>query len=63
MAIRTNYLFREDCRKTLQKKITYHYVWTSPPDYSEIDLRPIRDDDKYVDFLSSIFSNLSPRMI
>jgi len=61
MTIRTNYLFREDCRKTLQKKITYHYIWTGPPDYSEIDLRPIRDDDKYVDFLSSIFSQFKPK--
>ena len=61
MAIRTNYLFREDCRKTLEKKLTYHYVWTSPPDWNEIKLRPIKDDDKYIEFLSSIFSLVKPK--
>ena len=61
MAIRTNYLFREDCRKTLQKKITYHYVWTSPPDWQELNLRPIKDDDKYIELLSGIFSQVKPK--
>jgi DNA modification methylase len=61
MTARTNYLFREDCRKTIKRKLLYHYVWTSPPDYNEIGLRPIKDDETYVSFLSSIYSALNPK--
>jgi len=55
-----SYLFGEDCRETIARGLPYHYVWTSPPDYAEINLTPIKDDQKYVEFLSSIYSALTP---
>ena len=57
-----NRIFLEDCRKTLDRSdLEYDYVWTGLPDYAEIGLTPVKDDDKYIDFLTSILSNLKPR--
>ena len=57
-----NRIFLEDCRKTLDRSdLEYDYVWTGLPDYAEIGLTPVKDDDKYIDFLTSILSKLEPK--
>lgn len=57
-----NRILPEDCRKTLERRnLEYHYVWTGLPDYAEIGLTPVKDDDKYFEFLTSILSKLKPK--
>ncbi len=56
-----NKIYLEDCRKTLDRKgLEYDYVWTGIPDYAEIGLTPIEDDDEYIEFVTSILSKLKP---
>jgi len=57
---RLNKIFNEDCRETLKRDIQYDYVITSPPDFDELGLEPIKDDKEYYDFLSSVFKELKP---
>ena len=56
-----NKIFNEDCLKTLDRNIEYDYLFFSPPDYYEIDLEPIKDDDKYFGWLEEVFSKFNPR--
>ena len=57
-----NRIFLEDCRKSLDRSdLEYDYVWTGFPDYSEIGLTPVKDDEKYIEFLTSILSKLKPK--
>ena len=45
-----NSIFNEDCLKTTMRDIEFDYVITSPPDYEELGLTPIKDDETYIDF-------------
>ena len=59
--MKRNTVYLEDCRDTLARKnFTYDYVWTGLPDYAEIGLEPVKDDEKYLKFLHSILSLLKP---
>ena len=50
-------IYNEDCRETF-KKISYDYVFTSPPDFEEIKLNP--KENNYKDFLDSWTPLLKP---
>jgi hypothetical protein len=57
-----NTIYLEDCRKTLDRRgLKYDYVWTGIPDYAEIGLKPLKDDDEYIEFVTSIPSKLKPK--
>jgi DNA modification methylase len=56
-----NKIFNEDCLKTLDRNLEYDYLFFSPPDYNEIGLEPVKDDDKYFGWLKDIFSKFNPR--
>jgi len=56
-----NEIFNEDCYKTLtERNIEYHYTCFSPPDYDELNLTPIKDDNEYLDWQRKIYSELDP---
>ena len=56
-----NIIFNEDCLYTLtERKLNYDYVICSPPDYDELGMKPIKDDEKYFSWLGNIFSKLKP---
>tara|TARA_R110001583_G_scaffold172384_1_gene326134 strand:+ start:2571 stop:3299 length:729 start_codon:yes stop_codon:yes gene_type:complete len=56
-----NEIFNEDCYKTLtERNIEYHYTCFSPPDYDELNLTPVKDDNKYLDWQELIYSELDP---
>ena len=56
-----NEIFNEDCYKTLtERNIEYHYTCFSPPDYDELNLTPIKDDNKYLDWQKKIYQELDP---
>tara|TARA_B100000902_G_scaffold9271_1_gene11565 strand:- start:2939 stop:3634 length:696 start_codon:yes stop_codon:yes gene_type:complete len=56
-----NEIFNEDCYKTLtERDIEYHYTCFSPPDYDELNLTPIKDDNKYLDWQKKIYQELDP---
>jgi DNA modification methylase len=55
-----NSIFNEDCLKTTMRDIEFDYVITSPPDYEELGLTPIKDDETYIDFLRTRFGNIKP---
>ena len=44
----------------MERNLPYHYVITSPPDYQELKMEPIKDHDEYYQFLRSVLSGLSP---
>jgi len=54
-----NEIRNEDCRITLQSKIEYDYVFTSPPDFDELGFDP-RNEVEYQQFLFSVFSLCQP---
>ena len=56
-----NKFFNEDCLKTLDRNLEYDYLFFSPPDYNEMGLEPVKDDDKYFGWLKEIFSKFNPR--
>ena len=59
--IMKNIIFNEDCLYTLtERKLNYDYVIFSPPDYDELGMKPIKDDEKYFSWLGNIFSKLKP---
>ena len=56
-----NEIFHEDCLDTLTKRdIKYDYVCFSPPDYDELNITPIKDDNEYLDWQKEIYSKLNP---
>lgn len=52
-------MMHEDCRTTLQKNLSYDYVFTSPPDFEEIGTSP-DDEEGYAGFLHGVFSLCRP---
>ena len=46
------HLYNEDCLKTLERDIEYHYVVASPPDFNEIT-GDSKTNFSYTDFLKS----------
>ena len=55
-----NKVYNENCLLTLKRNIDYNYVFFSPPEYSELNLIPIKDDELYFNFLRLIISKLKP---
>jgi len=56
-----NEIFHEDCLDTLTNRdIKYDYTCFSPPDYDELNLTPIKDDNKYLDWQKNVYSKLNP---
>jgi len=56
-----NEIFHEDCLDTLTKRdIKYDYTCFSPPDYDELNLTPIKDDNEYLDWQKKVYSKLNP---
>ena len=56
-----NEIFYEDCLDTLTKRdIKYDYTCFSPPDYDELNLTPIKDDNEYLDWQKEVYSKLNP---
>ena len=55
-----NKIFNEDCLDTIKRDLQYDYCFFSPPDYDELDLTPIKDDEKYYEWMRDIYSNLNP---
>ena len=56
-----NKIFNEDCLDTISnREINYDYVFFSPPDYDELGLTPIKDDEKYFGWMREIYSKLNP---
>ena len=61
MNIKLDHIYNEDCLDTLNdRELNYDYCIFSPPDYNELDLKPIKDDEKYYNWLSEVFSKLDP---
>lgn len=56
-----NKIFNEDCLDTIKRDLQYDYCFFSPPDYDELSLTPIKDDDEYYSWMKEIYSNLNPR--
>lgn len=54
-------IYNEDCRITLARNLSYDYIFCVPPDYSELNLVPIKNFSDYNDFLVSIFRLFNPR--
>ena len=59
-----NIIYNEDCRTTLDRiereggsKLKFQYLFTSPPDFNELDMEPTQTQD-YIDFLHSVFSEI-----
>ncbi len=57
----SNTIYNEDCLHTLDRELEYDYVFFSPPEYSELNLEPIKDDEKYFGWLEEIYSKFNPR--
>jgi len=57
----SNTIYNEDCLLTLDRELEYDYVFFSPPEYSELNLEPIKDDEKYFGWLEEIYSKFNPR--
>jgi DNA modification methylase len=55
-----NNIFNEDCIVTLNRKLEYDYVITSPPDFEEIDM-DVLDIILYKRFLNDRLSLLNPK--
>jgi len=56
-----NEIFHEDCLDTItNRNIKYDYTCFSPPDYDELNLTPIKDDNKYLDWQKNVYSKLNP---
>ena len=50
-----NEIFHEDCLDTItNRNIKYDYTCFSPPDYDELNLTPIKDDNKYLDWQKNV---------
>ena len=56
-----NKIFNEDCLDTIKRDLQYDYCFFSPPDYDELGMTPIKDDDEYYEWMRDIYSNLNPR--
>tara|TARA_Y100000004_G_scaffold103008_1_gene115554 strand:+ start:392 stop:1045 length:654 start_codon:yes stop_codon:yes gene_type:complete len=56
-----NKIFNEDCLDTIKRDLQYDYCFFSPPDYDELSMTPIKDDDEYYEWMRDIYSNLNPR--
>ena len=54
-------IYNEDCLITLGRDLEYDYVFFSPPEYSELGLEPIKDDDKYFGWMEEVYSKFNPR--
>ena len=54
-------IYNEDCLITLGRDLEYDYVFFSPPEYHEMNLEPIKDDDKYFGWMEEIYSKFNPR--
>jgi DNA modification methylase len=50
-------IYNENCLTTLNRGLTYNYVFTGPADYSEIGMEP--EDPKYFEFLTEVFHKLA----
>ena len=46
-------LYIEDCLKTLERKLDYDYVVTSPPDFDELKKDTKDSSWTYLDFINS----------
>ena len=56
-----NEIFHEDCLDTItNRNIKYDYTCFSPPDYDELNLTPIKDDNEYLDWQKNVYSKLNP---
>ena len=56
-----NKIFNEDCLDTLSnREINYDYAFFSPPDYDELGMTPIQDDEKYFGWMKDVYSKLNP---
>lgn len=53
-------LYNEDCLKTLDRGLQYHYVITSPPDFDEIGENPDETMRKWENLMYDTFSKLKP---
>lgn len=53
-------IYNEDCLVTLNRKLDYDYVITSPPDYSELGF-DTTELNKYKSFLNDRLSKLYPK--
>ena len=54
-------LYIEDCLKTLERKLDYDYVVTSPPDFDELKKDTKDSSWTYSDFLKSFAKVLNPK--
>jgi len=55
-------LYTEDCLKTLDRpEVNFEYVFTSPPDFSELNLDVDTGLDEYMEFIDSVFSKLTQK--
>jgi DNA modification methylase len=53
-------IYNEDCRVTLKREeLRFDYVFTSPPDFSELNLDPVKDRDEYYKFLDEVITGLT----
>ena len=56
-----NKIFNEDCLNTVSnREINYDYCFFSPPDYDELGMTPIQDDEKYFGWMKDVYSKLNP---
>ena len=57
-----NEIYNEDCLKTNNRGLQYHYVITSPPDFNELGDGPITDAViyQYKEFLKERLAGLNP---
>jgi DNA modification methylase len=57
-----NEIYNEDCLKTNNRGLEYHYVITSPPDFNELGDGPITDEViyQYKEFLKERLAGLNP---
>ena len=54
-------LYIEDCLKTLERKLDYDYVVTSPPDFDELKKDTKDSSWTYLDFINSFAKELNPK--
>ena len=61
LVILQNKIFNEDCLDTMDNyNLNYDYCFFSPPDYDELGMTPIKDDEKYFGWMREIYSKLNP---
>jgi len=55
-------VYSEDCLNTLERSdLEFDYVFTSPPDFSELGMDVETDSESYLSFLDSVFESLTQK--